>query len=283
MRVIRRELRGLSGGARLNLYPIGDVHIGAKACNEGMLKQAVRQIERDPYGYWIGVGDYIEGINRKDKRFDPQTLADWITVRDLTDLGRAQADRFLEFVRPIAHKCLGLASGNHDETAELIWERDLIGDIVTGVKQAGGMAQDEPLRLGYYGYILLSCIRGESHKDGSRLLRLGVHHGAGGANAGGAINRLREWLYTHECDVFFVGHTHNTESTTATVEEWDAAGRLRPVTRYGVICSTFLRSSEEGITTYGERRMLKPTHVGRTMVTVKPFSDKGDRIKVTIW
>lgn len=283
MRVIRRELTGLSAGVKLNLYPLGDIHLGARNVDEEKLAQAVRQIERDPYGYWIGIGDYIEGINRRDKRFDPQTLAPWIGVSDLTDLGRVQAERFLDYVRPIAHKCLGLASGNHEETLEYIWERDLYGDIVTGVKRAAGFDQDTPLRLDYYGYILLSCIRGASHKDGSRLLKLGVHHGAGGANTGGAVNKLRTFLMAHDADIMFVGHTHNTEGTAVDVMQFDQGGRPKMVTRYGVICSTFLRSEVEGPVNYAEKRMLHPAHVGRSLVRVKPFADGEGRIRVTVW
>jgi len=78
--------------------------------------------------------DYCEFINLSDKRFQPETLAKWIKVQDMSDLVGRQKEKFIEYVKPIAHKCLGLVCGNHELKIKDVYERNIYMEIVDRVR-----------------------------------------------------------------------------------------------------------------------------------------------------
>ena len=96
MRVIKRELFGVSRADVFRLHPIGDVHLGAAACDELQFERVVSRIAEDDRGYWVGIGDYCDFINRQDRRFDLDAMADWLHGE--RDVAGAQAARFVECI-----------------------------------------------------------------------------------------------------------------------------------------------------------------------------------------
>ena len=104
--VIVRPMPTISKDGCIRIVPLGDVHIGAAACDEDHIKSTVKYIKQSG-AYWVGMGDYCEFINKKDKRFTVSSLAPWIGISDLADLARAQRDRFLEIVEPLGERILG--------------------------------------------------------------------------------------------------------------------------------------------------------------------------------
>ena len=85
MEIAKREFN-LKIGEKLNIYFLGDIHEGNCNHADAELKEAVRIIQNDPVGYWIGMGDYIEAINSKDPRFNPVEIAEYYRLKDLKDL-----------------------------------------------------------------------------------------------------------------------------------------------------------------------------------------------------
>ena len=43
----------------INIYPLGDVHIGSKECDLDLLKDWVEMVRQDPYGYVVIIGDMM--------------------------------------------------------------------------------------------------------------------------------------------------------------------------------------------------------------------------------
>ena len=44
---------------QLNIYPLGDAHIGSKECNVELLKQWVDMVQNDPLGRVVIIGDMM--------------------------------------------------------------------------------------------------------------------------------------------------------------------------------------------------------------------------------
>ena len=98
-------------------YYLGDTHEGAaNHCNE-KLKKAIELIEKDGDA-WIGLGDYVDCINHRDPRFNPQEISERYCIKDLEDLPRRQSDHFLSAIAPIKDRCLGLIYGNHEDSID---------------------------------------------------------------------------------------------------------------------------------------------------------------------
>ena len=209
MKIIRRKWHGLNRSSRFTLYPVGDVHLGNSACDERLFRSVVQRIAEDDNALWIGLGDYADFINMSDPRFSTEALSSWVRMSHLGDLARAQSERFLDIVQPIASKCLGLVEGNHERSIQKHYERSIYSEIVSGIKEMGGFDADLPLAFGYSGWLMLHFYRSQKDAQGT-LLRVYLHHGfVGGRLAGAKALNMQRVLWNHECDLAIMGHSHN--------------------------------------------------------------------------
>lgn len=281
MRVLHREWHNLSRADEFHLYPIADPHIGAAACDEDKLKSLVAIIAADDRAYWVGGGDYCDFVNRSDmKRFDPLAMASWLTVADLADLARAERDRFLDITKPIAGKCLGLLTGNHEDAILRHYERDVYSDIVAATKEHGNFPADHQLALGYSGYLDLNFYRSEKKSAGTKII-ISLHHGyTGGRLAGAKALNMQRWLWTHDCHLALFGHSHNTEIQIESVEYVDVKGNIKYQNRIGAFMGTFLRGNINDIDTYSSRAGYAPMPVSYLEVTLRPGDSHGQFVQV---
>ena len=283
MRVIRHEWFNVSRSDVFRLVPIGDAHIGAAACDESRLVEVVNRVAADDRAYWVGLGDFAEFINVQDKRFDARVLASWIKTADLADLAGTQRDRFLDTIKPIAGKCLGLIEGNHERWIYHRFERDIHSEIVTAIKQEAGHPDDFRLGLGYYGWLQLAFYFGSDKKGGSAIINVNIHHGfVGGRLDGGKSLNMQRWLWNHDADLVLFGHSHNTMTQVAQVEGIDRAGRYYEQVRRGGYCGSFLRTvNPDGPSTYSEEKGYYPLPVAGIEVLLRPgCTQQRDRVRI---
>lgn len=286
MRVIVREIPVSGREHSFRIYPIGDMHIGARACDEQKLRRVVEQIASDDDAYWIGMGDVCDYINRSDPRFNVEALAGWVRMRDLADLASAQSKRALSILSPIAHKCLALVKGNHELAIHKHYERDVYSELVTGIKEASGLDEIERLGLGYSGW-LLARFKSEHHTS---IFRFSLHHGfVGGRLAGAKALNMQRWLWTHDCDVAVFGHSHNTMIQSESIETVNRrSGKIAHLTRWGCFSGSFLATNVEGSETYSEVKGYFPLPTTGVVIHVTPMRGndgragvQNDRLKVT--
>jgi len=276
LKVIRRDWYGTKRADEYRLIPLGDIHLGNAACNEDQFQAAVNYID-EVGAYWIGMGDYCEFINMKDARFAPDELAGWIQVADLADLSRAQRDRFLATVEPIAGKCLGLVEGNHERVIKRHYERDIYLEIVQGIKEAGGL-EGQDLAFGISGWLRLCFYRGKKRANsGASTITINVHHGfVGGRLAGAKALNMQRWLWNHDADLVIFGHSHNQQSQVEAVELLDSGDNIRTRMRKGVYAGTFL-----GLAGYAEAKGYFPLPTGHVEILLKPGMHRvRDRIRI---
>lgn len=282
MKVITKEFFGWNRTKPLRIVPLGDVHLGAAACDEKRFQKTINYI-KDSGAYWIGMGDYCDFINRSDPRFNVSTIADWLVNKPaLSDLSKAQATRFVEMVEPIADRCLTLLEGNHETAIAKYYERSIYSDIVTGIKNIAGIPGDEQLGMGYYGWILLRFYRSED-REAASTIKINLHHGfVGGKLAGAKALNMQRWLWTHDADLVLFGHSHNTGTQGESVESLDQAGNLVNQVRKGAYCGTFLKSvNEDGPATYSEVKGYFPLPMDGVEVILRPGAEhQPDRVKI---
>lgn len=282
MRVLRREFNNVKRSDVFRVYPIGDAHVGAAACDEDRLRRWVKMIAEDQQGYWIGIGDYLDAINRNDKRFSVGTLAKWLIDMDaLGDIVKAQKLRFLDIIKPIASKCLVLVEGNHETAITKYCERYVFGEIEDEIKRIGGFPDTHRLGVGYNGWLQLAFKRNDEQVRS--LITMFLHHGfTGGQLAGAKALGMQRWLWTHEADITLFGHSHNTSVQVEAVERIDREGHLQTDHRIGAFCGTFLRSTnEQGPSTYAEVKGYLPMPTSNIVIELRPGAhDPRRRIKV---
>lgn len=274
MRAIVRTIRGPGREAPpVTIWPLGDVHVGAAACDERAFKRDVARIAADPSAWWVGMGDYIDAITRHDPRFDTGELASWITVRDMRDLVTAQRDRFLEMTRPIWPKCLALVFGNHENAIIRHYERDVYREIV-GAIQPASAEPDVTLAIEYEGYLRVVFRRAVAVTTGAGpVVSLDVYlaHGYGGGKLmGGKALTLGREAGWHAVDLLLMGHTH----APLAMPQWrrwvDRRGNVRTRRLTAVVTGTYSIDPD-----YARRAGYAPGGDGCPRVIVDPWGQAG--------
>lgn len=258
------------------LWNLSDIHWMSKACAENDVRADIQRIADDPYAFWIGGGDYVEFIGRMDKRFDPDSVASWVSVKDLGDLGEIGMRAIGKLLKPIKHKCLGLLIGNHEKQYQLKTEHE--GLHWSLCKELG--AAD----LRYCALFDVIFVRDPkarkpklvAESPGSAFsrtsFRIFAHHGAGFATTpGGKLNRLIQFMQSFDADIYFCGHVHDqTGRREPRIGANAACDKLEARQRLGVISGSYLKTYAQGTTTYGEQRGYRPTCLGAAWVSIKP-------------
>ncbi len=231
MRYIERRLDVTSRSEWICIYPLFDTHIGTIHCREDMLKRIISEIAADKNRYWLAGGDMCEFINRSDPRHKESDLAPWVHGKD--DLAREQIRHFLELFAPIAHKCIGVLSGNHEAQIFRHTERNVYGNILEALKDMGGIRTQ--LGVGYGGFIVLRVNR-SGHTS---TLIIFAEHGFGGGRLKGAdvLNEQRVFSY-YDCDLYLTGHRHKCNLIPHTRVQV-SNGRVEKFTKYAATVGSF--------------------------------------------
>lgn len=243
-------------------WGVGDVHLGNIGCAEDLFDSTITRIRDDPNARFVGTGDYIDCISTKDKRYDPACVAEKHRKAYFEHYGPSMRDYLIEKFRPIKDKCVGLLHGNHEFSFETEFDQAIVQDVCSA------------LEIPFLGYCAMFDLVFDG-AGGSKKIRVIAHHGASwAATIGGKINALARFMETFVGDLYMMGHVHDQLTYKAIQiagnEECTGPGQVR---RAGVICGTFLRTytaNSRGVSTYGERRMYKPTALGSPRVVIDP-------------
>jgi len=274
MRTLNHTLYYPGRGTLFTFWDLTDIHLGHAACDEPMFRADIAAIAADPFAYWIGGGDYVDAIPRKgDRRYSETSIARWLWGEN--DPVGLQIERMVDLLRPIAPKCLGLRSGNHEGLILDAYDRDVYREIVKGVATAAGREMRD-LALSIEGFVRVRFRRGTPDSFGGvTTLTIYLHHGAGGGRKRGAdALRMEETLLQYDADLVFLGHRHKAMAFPLQVV--CAAGRgVRMRDRLGVWGGSYLHpylpdDRDIPADNYPQRKHLPPVRAGMVPVLVKP-------------
>lgn len=287
MRTIEKVIYHTSRKDTFRLWHLTDLHLGARACDEKLLKQHVAEIAADPNAYWIGGGDYVDAICQAgDRRFNVATLSKWVidawhNDQDVDTMG-IEVNYFLDLFAPIWHKCLALGSGNHEYMAERFYARNIYMDIVRRAAPLVGVTPQE-LALGVSGFLNIKFRRGTPDNYGSTwVLSVFQHHGyGGGILAGGHALALERALGNIDADLLLFGHRHVSAYVDKVITRPDPqSGTWKQRHRVGMFSPSYLNtwiepSKGNGQTdSYSEREGYAPKVLGARPIVISPDKQK---------
>lgn len=264
------------------LWGLGDFHLGARACHEELIERVVKRIASNENAYWIGTGDYCDSIVMSDtKRFDPKGLADWIPIDKLWESPFLQTERAIEILDPIKDRCLGLLEGNHENE---LWKRhnqNITAAIANRFKV--------PF-LGYSAWGLIKWRWKAGKSITTRALSLYAHHGyGGGRTSGGKLNKLSHAGMRFQADITILGHGHDPilhpVDKPRLIDRGAQKPKFRTDTRIEIASSSFLKTMQEGTTTYSEKMGYDTVWMGATYGTIIPFAhdpEGGYKVKMGV-
>jgi predicted phosphodiesterase len=275
MRVIVKTIEHNSRSDVFRIWPLGDVHWGARACDEGLFRKTVAQIKANN-DFWIGMGDMTECITRRDKRHQEDVLAPWLWGHG--PVLSLQQESLVEEVKPIGSQCLAYLEGNH----ELAVEEDGT-DMYLSVVKAIRATESTDLHMGMSGFLVLKFRRTDTdRKGGTSTFTFYLHHGFGGGDlmSGPAI-KLERLAESYSADIYMMGHTHKQIVFATEVFSATRSGALQAEKRYHINTGTFLKSNLPEATTYSERFGKKPVVLGPVMIELRPGAeDPLERVRV---
>ena len=166
----------------LNLYPLGDVHIGSQECDLELLNRWVEMVKDDPHGRVVLIGDIMNmGLKSSKSNVYEEKLSPM-----------QQKELCYELLNPIADKILAGCSGNHEYRA---------------VREVG----TNPL------YDVFCRMRIEDrYRENACFLKVTVGKNGRNPNTYGVVlthgkskKKDLDWTYSVDgADVFISGHTH---------------------------------------------------------------------------
>ena len=275
----RRYVEYKSRSDVFTLWCLSDLHWGSRNCAADRVREDLAAIADDPYALWIGVGDYADYIGFRDKRFDPDVAPADMKVRDLGRLGRLLTGQVRDLFMPIADKCVGLLSGNHEKAYERHNDQaGLHSWLCTELAVPD---------LGYCCFVDLTFIRkprssrpnvvlsdakGKMGGDSRWRRRIFAHHGAGFAQTpGGKLNRLIQFMDYFESDLTLCAHVHDVVAKRLTrLGVDDKCGHIIDREQLGIVTGTYLLTYHEGPAGYGEQKGYRPSPLGAARVTLCP-------------
>lgn len=233
---------------KINLYAVGDLHIGDLNCDYDRIKETIEEIAEDPNALVIGMGD-------------------WLNVATKHSVGKAVFDQEYDTTEqmkiarrlftPIKDKLIGILEGNHEFrlSKEGINITDLLADN---------------LDTRFLGYSTALNIKVQD----ANYIVYATHGHGGGATKGGVVNKLNKLSNVVVADVYLRGHSHQLlhfkEPIRLISPETNAIIQKE---RWYVDTGSFL--SYDG--SYAEKANYTPANLGCPIVTFRP-----NKISVTL-
>jgi len=243
-----------------DIYAIGDIHAGSIHCAEKKIKDKVKEIEKNERALWVGMGDYADCITSKDKRWSAYGLAPWVVQGDIM---KSQKDWLIGLLSPIKDKCLGLMTGNHEETIHDRHEEDVTRYLC------------EKLVVKYLSY---SCFVELVFDRGGTRRSYMIHgwHGAGtAASDGGKLMRLMRLVNEYSADIYLMGHLHDIVIKIPHRLRC-VNGRVKNTQLIAAMTGSWLRAYTQpkagqmiGIS-YAEKKGYTPTKIGCPVIHLNP-------------
>jgi predicted phosphodiesterase len=217
----------------LNIYPLGDVHIGSKEFNLELFKEWVEMVKNDQNGAVVIIGDMMNmGLRNSKSNVYEETLSP-----------REQKDLCYELLKPIANKIIAGCSGNHEYRA---------------VKEVGM----NPL----YDVFCRLCIE-DRCRENACFIKLTVGKQGKNNNTYGVVlthgsskNKDEKWTYSVDgCDCFISGHTHEvTHKPLGKIKMDLSHNRVKTVGYHHIVVTPF-----QAYGGYAIRSKYMPNNLGQ--------------------
>ena len=217
----------------LNIYPLGDVHIGSKEFDLDLFNQWIEMVKNDPNGAVVIIGDMLNmGLRNSKSNVYEETLSPM-----------KQKELCYELLSPIADKIIAGCSGNHEYRA---------------VKEVGM----NPL------YDVFCRLRiEERYRENACFIKLTVGKQGKNPNTYGVVlthgkSKGKDELWTYSvdgCDCFISGHTHlGTHQPMGKIRMDLTHNKVKTVGYQHVVVLPFQRYGG-----YAVRNKYMPNHIGQ--------------------
>lgn len=263
-----------------SLYVFGDIHIASIGFDKKHFLRLVKEIEGNPNCGWIFLGDAGECINRKDVRFDQESIRPRYR-NNIHRLAQLEAEELKEFFAPIAKKGIAILVGNHEDALRKKYDFDLTWELCNefGIKN-----------LTSQGYVRLRIGRAKTVKNNYNNVDIFACHGYGNARKwGGRINKIADLGLGFGADIYVMGHQHSCAyvkdielslpKTLVGQPPWQLYERVKTA----VAVPSFFRTYIMGQDNYASAKLYPPSVVGGAKINFFSVSENSGRNEHIEW
>jgi hypothetical protein len=177
----------------IEIYGLGDIHIGSAEFNRKAFEKVVSEILEKENRYCVVLGDVVDnGIEGSKTSPYSQKVG----------VGNEQIDMAEELLLPLADRILGWTDGNHEQRTSKAVNIDLSALIA---ERIGCSAVYRPGLCP----IMISVGQRKNHHTQPPIYSLGITHGTGGGTTLGAgLTKAEKFALTNGFDALIVGHSH---------------------------------------------------------------------------
>ena len=198
MRIIEDDTRIDEYGQPVNYVFTGDWHVGASNCAYKELRDTINILKKTNDKIILN-GDLIDCITYKDKRFNPEEIAEHYKISQLKDLPVHQINEVIELLEPIKDRIVAMIYGNHEGK----FMQYNCFDPLSYLKGKLGISAEI---LGKKGYVIARVRK----SDESATWLLACMHGKGGSGrtVGYKYNVVDNEFNRIIADCKIMGHIH---------------------------------------------------------------------------
>jgi len=211
---------------KVYIHIFSDFHYTAMGCDRRKLRRDIKRFKKSaedgPHQhFWLGGGDWFNGISARDKRFDPSAVAPEFRKYTGDDLFGVECDRLVQEFSPIRQWGIGVGMGNHEESQAKYNEFN------------GARNVARQLDLPYLGYSATIWLGINLPNRGPQHVIMYWHHGLGApATKAGKLNALKKLSdIVTNADVYVAGHGHEVMSFPESSLEASRHGAKRIINR----------------------------------------------------
>ena len=243
-------------GDSIRIIPVGDIHLGNINCNIQKLKDTLEWIKNKPDTYILGMGDYIEGINFTDPRFNPKSIPQEYLQR-LADVVVYEKEEVVKLLDPVKDRILCMLEGNHERKVRDHYHYNIQEEICKEL----GVKNGSPI-----SYIRLKFPR-DYH---TRSLVIHAYHGTNAPQEGTtALRQLINNSRNKDADIFLAAHSHHLITTSEPIMTYGRSSLVQRKRYYG-ITGSFLESYTSKGESYIEMKGDNPRKVGVIRIDIYP-------------
>ena len=267
-----------NGDTKFKVVLAGDCHFGSRQCDVKLLQQMVKKYAGQPSTKIIMMGDEIDAIATKDKRFDSMSISEeYRGARNFVDL---ILDDFVDIMKPLRGQIIAGVDGNHSRSYRKLSDSDPYYRISKALEYE---------RLGYAGYV---CVTFDWHKTAkskgnrARTVSYFVSHGkpSSAQTVGGALNSVANSAQWFISDILAYGHTHRLSAGNSRIMFMPDPRykTYKKVKQHLIQTGSFLKSySFDEYSPYSEEKLYPPIDLGWA-VTQTSFENRTEP-KIKTW
>lgn len=247
----------------LNLWFFGDQHLGSVACDEEKMDEDIAKILRSRRPIVFHMGDWIDAICHRDKRFDPANVHPRFWAH-LGDIFRWQLKDVKTRMAKLYPYSVGQHMGNHEYAASKYYQYNPHAELLEDFPKLRNLQNSALTRIRVFqkGKFLYDFVVYSAHKVGNIRTMLAF------------TNRVKHFAG----DIKVMGHNHQLETKEVPKLEnrGDApGGNVRADGCIYGFTGSYLRTYASGQIGYGDMAGYEPVQLGCLNLRVRRNIQKG--------